>query len=265
MQVSHSRIECFKKCQFRYYLRYILKLKTKFDYRAENPLVLGTAMHLGIDKGVDEAIRNYFSNYPTITEKMINEAIKLEILIPKVQKVLPLGGKFEMKLEDDDFIAYLDYVVEVPNQPIIRKDKVIIPKSYSTYDIYDFKYSNNKDYYLKSPQLSIYKFMKEKMSRDKIRNLYYVIIPKVNLDINPNETLDHYRERLIHELEKAEISIEKVEFNQNQVYDFLLDIKHCVECKEFTKNKSECWFCDYKKYCESDGEDMSEIIKKEEE
>lgn len=264
MKVSYSRIDCYNQCPYRYYVRYILGLKAKFDYKPDNPLVLGTAMHLGIDKGVDAAIENYFANYPTITERMINEAIKLEILIPKVQKILPSGGEFEIKLEDDDFIGYLDYVVKIPNEPIMRRNRIIVPKSYSTYDVYDFKYSNNKDHYLQCGQLTIYKFLKERMSRDKVRNLYFVFIPKIKLDMNPGESLEDYRERLIAELDKAEISIEKVEYDPNKVIDFLIDTKHCAEEQEFNKNKTACWFCDYKKYCQSNGADLSEIEIKEE-
>lgn len=263
-QVSYSRIDCYNQCPYRYYLRYILKLKTKFDFRPDNPLVLGTAMHLGIDKGIDEAIENYFKNYPVITEKIINEAIKLEVLIPKVQEVLPPGGEFEVKVENKDFIAYLDYLVKIPNEPIVKRSKTIIPTTYSTYDLYDFKYSNNKEHYLQTSQLQIYKFLKERMSRDKIRNLYFVFIPKLKTEINSGESLEDYRERLIEELEKAEIKIEKVEYDQNKVINFLIDTKHCLEDQEFNKNKTACWFCDYKKYCNSNGADLSEIEIKEE-
>lgn len=263
MRVSFSRIDCFNQCPYRYYIRYVLGLKAKFDFRPDNPLVLGTAMHLGIDEGPQAAIRNYFSNYPVITEKIINEAIKLEILIPKVQAVLPKGGKFELEIKDDDFVAYLDYIVKVPNEPIVKKSKTIIPKSYSTYDIYDFKYSNNQDHYLDTNQLDVYKFLKERKSRDKVRNLYFVFIPKVNLDMNPGESIEDYRDRLIEELEKAEIEIKQVNFDYKKVIKFLVDTKHCVEAKEFNKNKTACWFCDYKKYCNSDGADLSEIEVKE--
>ena len=263
MKVSYSRIDCYKQCPFRYYIRYVLGLKAKFDYRPDNPLVLGTAMHLGIDKGAAEAIKNYFNNYPVKTEKVINEAIKLEVLIPKVQEVLPKGGEFEVKLENDDFIAYLDYLVKVPNEPIIKRSKTIIPKTYSTYDLYDFKYSNNTEHYLETSQLDVYKFLKERMSRDKIRNLYFVFIPKVNLEIAPGESLEAYRDRLIEELENAEIQIEKVEFDMKKVINFLIDVKHCAEDREFNKNKVNCWFCDYKKYCNSNGADLSEIEIKE--
>ena len=89
MQASHSRIDTYRNCPFQYYLKYKLKLKTVFDYRADNALVLGTAMHLGIDEGVEAAIKDYFSNYNTVSQAMIDEAVKMEVLIPKVQEALP--------------------------------------------------------------------------------------------------------------------------------------------------------------------------------
>ena len=257
MKVSYSRIDLFKQCPYRFKLRYVDNLETKFDYKPDNPLVLGTAMHLGIDKGIDEAITNYYSNYPVVTEKMINEAIKLEILIPKVQSILPPGGTFEVEINNDDFVGFMDYLVEVPNEPTKRG---YVPKNIKTYDLYDFKYSNNKNRYLESSQLDIYKYFGEKHLKGKIRNLYFVIIPKVNLEVKSNESIAAYRERLIQEVDKAEISLLPINYDCNKVIDFLVNVKHCIEEKEFNKNKNPlCYFCDYKKYCESDGKDMSEI------
>ena len=80
MQLSHSRIDTYRNCPYQYYLKYKLKLKPKFDYKPDNALVLGIAMHLGIDEGVEAAIKNYYSNYNTVTQAMIDEALKLEIL-----------------------------------------------------------------------------------------------------------------------------------------------------------------------------------------
>ena len=48
MQVSYSRIDCFKKCPFQYYLKYILKLDTYPNQDPDNALYLGTACHTGI-------------------------------------------------------------------------------------------------------------------------------------------------------------------------------------------------------------------------
>lgn len=259
MQASHSRIDTYRGCPYQYYLKYILRLRTKFDFKADNALILGTAMHLGIDEGVEAAIKSYFSNYNTVTQAMIDEATKLEILIPKVQAAIPPDGYFEDKIEDKDFVGYIDYLVEVPNEQVTVGKKTYTPTSYKTYDLYDFKYSNNKNAYLKDEQLHLYKYFFEKNNRDKIRNLYYVFIPKIKVkDYNdPN-----YREKLIEDLEKAEIDIVQIKYDISHIIKFLLDTKHCIEDETFEKG-TNCYFCSFKKYCKSNGEDTSELEKEE--
>lgn len=259
MKVSHSRIDTYRGCPYQYYLKYKLKLKPKFDYKPDNALVLGTAMHLGIDEGIEAAIKNYFSNYNTVTQAMIDEAIKLEILIPKVQVAIPPGGIFEYEIEDNDFTGFIDYLVEVPNEEVTVGNKTYVPTSYKTYDLFDFKYSNNKSGYVKDEQLHLYKYFFEKNCRDKIRNLYYVFIPKLKVkDYNDK----NYREKLIAELEAAEIDIVQVSYDIKHIIKFLIDTKHCIEDETFEKG-TNCFFCPFKKYCKSNGVDTSELEEKE--
>lgn len=259
MQLSHSRIDTYRTCPFQYKLKYIDKLKTKFDYKPDNALVLGIAMHLGIDEGVEAAIKNYFSNYLSVNDAMVDEAIKLEYLIPKVQETIPPDGIFEDKIDDDDFVGFMDYLVEVPNEEVTIKGKTYTPTSYKTYDLYDFKYSNNKKHYLDDEQLHLYKYFFEKTRRDKIRNLYYVFVPKLKVkDYNdPN-----YKDKLIADLLAANIDIVQIKYDINYVIKFLIDAKHCIEDTTFNKG-TNCYFCPYKKYCASNGEDTSEILKEE--
>jgi len=261
MQASHSRIDTYRTCPYLYKLRYIDKLKAKFDFRVDNALVLGTAMHLGIDEGIEAAIKKYFSNYNSVTQGMVDEAIKLEYLIPKVQEAIPKDGYFEDKIEDKDFVGYIDYLVEVPNEEVTVGNKTYTPTSYKTYDLYDFKYSNNKSHYLKDEQLHLYKYFFEKNNRDKIRNLYYVFIPKIKVkDYNDK----NYQTKLIEDLKNAEIEIAQVNYDINYVIKFLIDTKHCIEDETFNKG-TNCFFCEFKKYCKSNGEDTSELeeMKKE--
>ena len=261
MQASHSRIDTYRTCPYQYYLKYILKLKAKFDYKADNALVLGTAMHLGIEEGVKAAIKNYYSNYNSVTEAMEDEAIKLEYLIPKVQEAIPPDGYFEDQIDDKDFVGYIDYLVEVPNEQVTVGKKTYVPTSYKTYDLYDFKYSNNKSHYLKDEQLHLYKYFFEKNGRDKIRNLYYVFIPKIKVEDYNDK---NYREQLITDLLAAEPDIVQIKFDINYVIKFLIDVKHCIEDETFKKG-TNCFFCSFKKYCKSNGEDTSELDLEEKE
>ena len=64
--------------------------------------------------------------------------------------------------------------------------------------LYDFKFSNNIDNYLKSPQLSIYKHYLEQVRPDiKINHLKYVFVPKIQIrqkfKATPPETISEFR------------------------------------------------------------------------
>ena len=66
-------------------MRYIDGLLTLPPDEAAHPLIIGTAMHTGLEKGVDQAIKEYLMSYPIITDRHIEEAMKLEKVIPKQQ------------------------------------------------------------------------------------------------------------------------------------------------------------------------------------
>ena len=147
-------------------MQYIDKLKTIPVYEADNPLVLGLAMHTGIENGLDAGIKLYYENYPIITNEHINEVIKLEHWIPKVQELLPIGAQ-EICICDSNYIGYADYISQ---------------NNDGTYDLWDFKYSNNIDNYLNSQQLHLYKYHYEKQRPSiKINSLKYIFIPKINI------------------------------------------------------------------------------------
>lgn len=231
---------------------------------------------LGIEKDVSAAIDEYYNSYPVITDNHITEAMKLEYLIPKVKDVLPEGIN-ELKIEDEDFIGFIDYLVPVEAPPVFSdgwEDDEFISKIEHAegeyYDLYDFKYSNNVNSYLKSGQLHEYKYYFEKLNPNKkIRNLYFVFIPKCQLRIkyknktNPrDETIYEFRKRVLEDLADKEIQIVKVNYNPNKVIDFFINSKHAIEDTEYKKNETRlCDFCEFKRYCQ-DGIDY-EIIRKE--
>lgn len=237
MEVSHSKIECFENCPYKYKLRYLDKIKTLKDTdAANNPLYLGTALHTGIEKDAETAIKEYYAQYPIITDEHINEAIKLRYLIPKAKELLP-PGDYEVPIKTEDFIGYID---------------LLSPNDDGTYDLWDFKYSNNSYHYKDSPQLHLYKYFKEKESLNqiKIKNLHYLLVPKINIKLKKTETLDEFRDRLQEELSKASIKVLDVEYNPDYVINFTLNIKKSIECEEFNKNETYlCDWCEYQKYC----------------
>lgn len=262
MQVSYSRVSTHKKCPYQYFLRYKEKLKTIPTDDPQSALILGHALHTGIEKDVQAAIDEYFNAYPIITDFHIDEAIKLEYLIPKVKAILP-KGEHEVKIEDEDFIGYIDLLAPMG---WMSKNAIFNPygEDVDVYNLYDFKYSNNVSNYMRSEQLHLYKYYFEKLNPGKrIRNLYFVFIPKVQIKRKKNETDFEFRQRIISELDAKEIKTVEVYYDPNKVIEFLTDTKHSVEAEEFDKRPTRlCDWCDYQNYCQK-GDDTMILPKNE--
>lgn len=222
-------------------------LKTLPDYEANNALIVGTALHTGIEQDVKTAIDWYFSQFPIITDLHIEEAMKLEAIIPKCKAVLP-NGIYEEKIEYKNFIGFIDLLVEV------EKD---------VFDLYDFKYSNNIESYLKSGQLHEYKYFFEKSTGKKIRNLYFMFAPKVAIRMKKTETQDQFRRRLKEELKNKTSILQKVEYEPSKVSDFLKSVVEVENATYFPKSPSRlCAWCEFQCFCEK-GENTMILPKNE--
>ena len=218
-------------------MHYIDGLKTLSSDDPANALLLGTALHTGLEHGTERAVDEYLMAYPVITDEHIDEVMKLEHLIPLAKNLLSGGGQYETLISTPDFIGYMDY--------LITDDGV-------NYDLYDFKYSNNTAKYRQSAQLHIYKFFFELMNPGrKINHLFYLMVPKVKIRRGKREELGAFRDRIQAELNKVEPFLVPVEYDFSKVAGFLLAIKRVLEAGEFPKAKSYlCNYCEYQKYCE---------------
>lgn len=248
MRMSYSRVETFKQCPFKFKLGYVDGLKVLPDYDPNNALLIGTAFHTGIEQDVETAISEYYANYPIITDKHIEEAMKLEAVIKKARDVLPIG-EYEKKIEvlkPFHFIGFTDLLVPVED---------------GVYDLYDFKYSNNVERYMKSGQLHVYKWFFEKANPgNTIRRMYFVFGPKVAIRLKKTENLEDFRIRLRNELESKEIQVQEIEYNPEKVIEYMENVIEVTTAIDYPKNPSRlCDWCDYQAYCESDGEDDSDI------
>ena len=237
MRLSHSRVECFNKCPYQYRLRYLDKLKTIPNTDPDNALILGTALHTGIEEGVNRALEFYQNSFPVLTDEHINELIKLEAMIPKAAALLPTGGRFEVPIGNADFIGFIDYLA---------------PVGPDTFDLYDFKYSNNSKNYMTSGQLHEYRYWYELTHPGcRIRNLYFLFVPKVKIRQKKNETLIRFRERLREALADATPWVEPVEYDPLKVVDFLTNAKRMIETTDFQQHPNHlCGWCEYEEYCQ---------------
>lgn len=254
MKVSHSRVNCFENCPYKYKLRYVDELQTIPETDAGNALYLGTALHTGLEVGVKEAIQQYYGNYPIITDDHINEAIKLEVMIPKAKAMIP-DGLNEVLIEDKDFKGFIDLLVPV-EEKIIGEERVwndgISPVVMSVFDLYDFKYSNNKQNYLKSDQLHLYKYFFEKNNPNcTIRNMYFLMVPKSKCKQIKGEDLVSYGRRLMMDLKKLQPELVPIQYDPNKVIRFLLHTKEMLEADTYPENKGFlCRYCEFFEYCQ---------------
>lgn len=240
MRFSYSNISTFSQCPFRWYLQYKERLKTLPECNADNALWLGLGLHKGIECGVAAGIEEYKSHFNILTDEHINWITQLEYQIPRVIELLPEGGEHELEIKTDEFVGFIDYVCGDT--------------------LYDFKFSNNIDNYLNSPQLSIYKNKLELVRPDlKIKHLKYVFVPKINIrqkfKAKPPETIIEFRKRLQEHLEASEIKIIEVDYSEDSVSQFNQCCQHLKIVDQFPKNPTRlCNWCPYQRYCESDGE-----------
>lgn len=238
MRYSYSNISTFSQCPYRWFLQYKVKLKTLPDTEPSNALWLGLALHKGIETGsVEEGIKEYKSHFNIITDEHINWIMQLEYQLPRVIELLPKGGEHELEIKTDCFIGYIDYVCGDT--------------------LFDFKFSNNIENYVNSPQLSIYKYYLELVRPDiKINHLKFVFVPKILIRQKKNETLFEFRQRLSDHLDASEIKVIETQFNEDSISQFENCCQMLKTVNKYPKNKTRlCSWCPYKKYCESNGKE----------
>lgn len=181
----------------------------------------------------------YKQQFPRITDKHIEEIMKLEYWIPIVREQLKnLGTKFtyEYEIKNSEYVGYVDLMIH--NQD-------------GTVDVVDFKYSNNIEHYINSKQIHLYKYYLEKLGF-KVRNLGYLFIPKTSIRMKKDEDTYKFRKRLEETLKSQKLQLKKVEYDENKVKEFFEEIKILEKDNTYEKNETKlCDWCDYKEYCQS--------------
>ena len=249
MKVSYSKLSTFNQCPFLYKLIYLEHLEPKDDLRPDNPLFVGTAIHEGIEhRSIDAAIESYKAHYEEMTPMNELEILKMKTILPKAFEQIPNCDTYEYKLDvEDEYVGYIDGLVK-------NED--------GTYDILDFKCSNNVAGYKKSPQVHIYKYYFERLTGNKVRDLYYVFVPKSTIklleDWNPDD--EDTKNRILEDLATKDIHFEKVEYDRQQVNYFFARKTLLEKAKVFEKRYStSCKWCQFAKFCRTNGADRSEL------
>lgn len=227
----------YKQCPARFKYRYIDNLQTIHAPEPDDALIVGSALHKGIEKDEKIMLDWYYRQFYVIDDRHINESIKLSRLLPKVKAFISKMGEdiiHEYEINHDEFKGYVDLIVR-------KKDQTI--------DVFDFKYSNNIDRYLESEQPHLYKYHLE-LNHFNVNRIAFVFIPKINIRQRKNEELYHYRKRLSDELDRAEIQVKYIDYDPKKVKNFYKDVEEIKKATEFPKNPTRlCDWCEYKEFC----------------
>jgi hypothetical protein len=232
-QYSYSRVSLFETCPYHFKLKYIDELTEIPKLDADNPLIIGHALHTGIEYDVETALNEYYNAFPVLTDRIIEEAIKLEILIPKVKDFLETtfeGLEFihEYELNTPTYKGFVDLIIKAPD---------------GTCMIMDFKYSNNIQNYMESGQLHIYKHYLEQEGF-KVERLAYLFVPKTSIKQHENEDHFHFRKRIVDTVNESQVTFVPIEFDEMEVVYFQNNIKKIESATEWPRNTSgKCFSC----------------------
>lgn len=224
-QVSFSRVDLWRQCPFKYKCRYIDEVPTKPNNSPSNPLLLGSTLDLGIQKGYAEAERYYWSQNYVVTDAGYTELMKIAYWLPQLRNTYN-NGSFQEKIDTERLIGFIDY---------LDGDTLV-----------DFKYSNNVEKYAESPQIHVYASELDPIPTD----LAYVCVPKVFLKQDADEDIQDYRRRVMDELRTKEIETIHVDYDQDKVDAFWEDAERMTDATEFDPKPNEwCKYCEYKHLC----------------
>ena len=240
-QFHFSTAECFNKCPYRFKLTYLDELQTLPSDDPQNPLILGTTLHRGMETDLETALDEYMNRFPVIDDRHVNEIIKFEHWIPRMKELIP-EGLHEVPFENEVYMGTAD---------------LLVPVGDGVYDLYDYKYSNNIKTYMHSRQLHVYKFFLEQIKGIKIRKMFFVFVPKVMIRQGKTETIFQFRKRLKEALDEVDIEVREVEYDHHHVDRFFQTCMKIGLTTEFKKEFSPlCDWCEFKDYCKKGRTEM---------
>lgn len=232
-QYSYSRVSLFQQCPLKFRYHYIDKVHVEKYEGADDPLILGKSMDTGIEFGYQAAEDYYRSQYPFVNQASEVELTKLKYWVEKLKPQYE-GGQFQIELSNDWFIGYADWY----------KDGHLI----------DFKYAspNSVERYQKSAQLHLYHNIMTQKGYE-IKEMEYVIIPKVMIRQKKSESPKMFYDRLMETLEATEPIHVPVEYDEKHLIHFgksIDDITMANVHNDFPPIVNQyCKYCEYKDMC----------------
>ena len=250
MRFSYSRVSTYQQCPYKFKLQYLDGAVTIRDPSPDDALIVGNAMHKGIEQGTGAALQWYDEQFTVLTDLHIHELMKLELLLPKVQSLIDYDiATFEFEIQTPDFAGYIDLMIKADDGAV---------------HIYDFKYSNNVDKYLESAQLHLYKYYLETVHGIPVSRLGYIFIPKTSIRQKKTEDLYQFRRRLAQTIEDLTVTVREVTYDPQQVVSFFQTIAQINAASEYPKHLTKlCDWCQYQEYCLKEMDEMLTLPKNE--
>jgi len=203
-------------------------------YRANDGRIVGTAVHLMFERDLSTAIKYYRSVYGYTSVYHEAEIHKFKIIdkwVNDFKKDLT-NPLHEVNFSVGDWTGTAD---------LIDNNK-----------LYDYKYSNNVDSYLATPQLHLYAYFLRQMGYI-INEMYFVFIPKTFIRRRKDETENEFLDRLDAELGGKGLNIIEVKYDQSKVDEALCVAEDiAMECDFSPKPSKLCDYCEYKEMCKND-------------
>lgn len=189
-KLSASAVSMFRACPYSFYYKYIEKYKLLEQTENEN-LSLGLAFHHILEN--DNTIQKDFSDIDEKTFLSIRasaEYIYNNYLLESVENKT-LCDLFtnnrdivkEFKIDQSDFIGYIDLVIPTPNGDILI----------------DYKYVSSFDYadsYKISDQSKIYPALYTKQTGRPVVKMIYLCVAKPTIRLKKTETKEQYLNRV---------------------------------------------------------------------
>jgi hypothetical protein len=244
MSYSYSRVDCYESCPAKYKFRYLDRVETDPPDDPQSPLILGSAVHLGIEKGIEEAVAWYHEQFPVSDDRHIAEEIKMRDLIAKARAIMPPGAVYEMDISQGDFVGFIDALTK-------NED--------GGYTLWDFKYCHGNPNtllrYKESKQLHVYHHFLTQLDFI-VTQMQYLLIPKTGIRQKKDETVMIFRKRLEEKhLAHMTPAIMPVEFDPQKVERFFELVEKMNAAYTFEKHESPlCDWCEYQAMCMTDKE-----------
>ncbi len=239
--LSHTAIDTYDKCSWKYFLKYKLKIKPECDIRW--PLVTGVAFHELVEamyKSKDYSKRFLLKNWPQFFEMAVEKEISNWGKADGQDKQLGYGYGLVSKFYDlakakdylrDPIDAEWDFTIHLPTSVIRGKvDLIIESKDYI--DVLDWKSGwgvPKQEDVDANLQLTIYDWaVKKKLGLKNVRA--GLVFPRKNIVLYSKRDSSHH-DKFVDKAEDTANKIRNEEFSPNFDHCDWCELKHA--CKHF--------------------------------